>query len=80
MWGSGRRDVKVLLNNAMTVARRPLAQLGYISEVFSRFSSVPGVTMKKSVLRSSPTSEVSIGDSHGKCEDSKCVIIWDTNW
>jgi hypothetical protein len=30
---------------------------------------------KQSVLRSSPTSEVSIGDRHGKCEDAKCVII-----
>jgi hypothetical protein len=27
------------------------------------------------VLRSSLTSEVSIGDRHGKCEDAKCVII-----
>jgi hypothetical protein len=31
--------------------------------------------VKKSVLRNSPTSEVSIGDRHGKCEDVKCVII-----
>jgi hypothetical protein len=31
------------------------------------------------VLRSSPTSEVSIGDRHEKCEDAKCVIIWDSN-
>jgi hypothetical protein len=30
---------------------------------------------KESVLRSSPTSGVSIGDRHGKCEDTKCVII-----
>jgi hypothetical protein len=30
----------------MTVARRPLTQLGYISEAISRFSSVPGVTVK----------------------------------
>jgi hypothetical protein len=30
---------------------------------------------KQSVLRSSRTSEVSIGDRHGKCEDAKCVII-----
>jgi hypothetical protein len=43
--------VAVLLNNAMTVARRPLTQLGYIGEVVSRFSSVPGVTVKKSVFR-----------------------------
>jgi hypothetical protein len=65
--GSGRRDVTVLLNNAMTVARRPLTQLGYISGAISRFSSVPGVTVKKSifrkqlyerVLRSSPTSQL----------------------
>jgi hypothetical protein len=55
--GSGRRDVTTLLNNAMTVARRPLTQLGYISEVVSRFSSVPGVTVKKSVLGSSSTRE-----------------------
>jgi hypothetical protein len=62
----------------------PLTQLGYISEAISRFSSVPGVTVKNAVfrkqlyervLRSSPTSEVSIGDRHGKCEDVKCVII-----
>jgi hypothetical protein len=72
------------LNNARTVARRLLTQLGYISEAASRFSSVPGVTAKKlvfrkqlyeRVLRSSPTSEVSIGDRHGKCGDTKCVII-----
>jgi hypothetical protein len=49
--GTGRRDVTVLLNNAMTVARRPLAQLGYISEALSSFSSVPGVTVKQSVFR-----------------------------
>jgi hypothetical protein len=35
----------------MTVARRPLTQLGYISEAISRFSSVPGVTAKQSVFR-----------------------------
>jgi hypothetical protein len=49
--GNGRRDVTVLLNNAMTVTRRPLIQLGYISEAISRFSSVPGVTVKKSVFK-----------------------------
>jgi hypothetical protein len=49
--GSGRRDVTVLLNNAMTVARRPLTQLSYISEAISRFSSVPGVTVKKAVRK-----------------------------
>jgi hypothetical protein len=26
-------------------------------------------------LRNSPTSEVSIGDRHGKGEDAKCMII-----
>jgi hypothetical protein len=35
----------------MTVARRPLTQLGHISEALSRFSSVPGVTVKKAVFR-----------------------------
>jgi hypothetical protein len=35
----------------MTVARRPLTQLGYISKDVSRFSSVPGVTVKKAVFR-----------------------------
>jgi hypothetical protein len=35
----------------MTVARRPLTQLGYMSEAVSRFSSVPGVTVKRSVFR-----------------------------
>jgi hypothetical protein len=35
----------------MNVARRPLTQLGYISEAVSRFSSVPGVTVKKAVVR-----------------------------
>jgi hypothetical protein len=30
---------------------------------------------KQLVLRSSPTSEVSIGDRHGKCEHAKSVII-----
>jgi hypothetical protein len=49
--GNGRRDVTVLLNNAMTVARRPLTQFGYISKAVSRFSSVPGVTVKKSVFK-----------------------------
>jgi hypothetical protein len=49
--GSERRDVTVLLNNAMTVAGRPLTQLGYISEAICRFSLVPGVTVKKSVFR-----------------------------
>jgi hypothetical protein len=82
--GSGGRDVTVLLNDAMTVTRRPLTQLGYISEAISRFSSVPGVTVKKSVLRKqsyesvlrcSLTSEVLIGDRYGKCEDAKCVVI-----
>jgi hypothetical protein len=40
-----------MLNNAMTVARRPLTQLNYISEAVSRFSSDPGVTGKKAVFR-----------------------------
>jgi hypothetical protein len=35
----------------MIVVRRPLTQLGYISGAVSRFSSVPGVTVKKSVFR-----------------------------
>jgi hypothetical protein len=48
--GNGRRDVTVLLNNAMTVARRPLTQLGYISKAISRFSSVPGVIVKQPVV------------------------------
>jgi hypothetical protein len=30
---------------------------------------------KQSVLGSSPTSEVLVGDRHGMCEDAKCVII-----
>jgi hypothetical protein len=38
--GSGKRDVTVLLNNAMTIARMSLTQLGYISEAVSSFSSV----------------------------------------
>jgi hypothetical protein len=29
----------------------PLTQLGYISEAISRFSSVPGVTVKKLVFK-----------------------------
>jgi hypothetical protein len=29
----------------------PLTQLGYVIEAISRFSSVPGVTVKKSVFR-----------------------------
>jgi hypothetical protein len=33
-----------------------------------------------SLLSSCSTSEVSIGDRHGKCENVKCVIIWDSNW
>jgi hypothetical protein len=35
----------------MTVAKRPLTKLGYISEDISRFSSVPGVTVKQSVVK-----------------------------
>jgi hypothetical protein len=42
----------------MTVARRPLTQLGYISEAVSRFSSVPRVTVKKSVFRKQPYERV----------------------
>jgi hypothetical protein len=49
--GIGRRDVTVLLNDAMTVPRRLLTQLGYIPEAISRFSSVPGVTLKNAVFR-----------------------------
>jgi hypothetical protein len=49
--GRGIRDPTVLLNNAMTVARRPLTQLGYINEAISRFSSVPGMTVKQSVVK-----------------------------
>jgi hypothetical protein len=35
----------------MTVAKRPLTQLDYISEAVSRFSSVPGMTVQKAVFR-----------------------------
>jgi hypothetical protein len=35
----------------MTVAGRPLTQFGYISEAISRFRSVPGVTVKKSMFK-----------------------------
>jgi hypothetical protein len=35
----------------MTIAMRPLTQLGYISEAISRFSSVPGVTVRQSVFK-----------------------------
>jgi hypothetical protein len=72
----------------MTVARISLTQLGYISEAVSSFSSVFRSQFSRKVfnkqlyervLRSSPTSEVSIGDRHGKCEDAKCVIIGDSN-
>jgi hypothetical protein len=38
-------------NNAMIIAMRPLTQLGCINEAISRFSSVPGVTAKKSVFK-----------------------------
>jgi hypothetical protein len=39
----GVRDVMltVLLNNAMTVARRPLTQLGYISEALAGLVQFP---------------------------------------
>jgi hypothetical protein len=50
--GSGRRDAKVLLNNAMTVARISLTQLGYISEAVSSFSSVFRNQFSRGVLRS----------------------------
>jgi hypothetical protein len=49
--GSEKRDVTVLLKNAMTAAGRPLTQLGYIREAISRFSSVPGVTVKQSAVK-----------------------------
>jgi hypothetical protein len=49
--GSGRSDVTVLLKNGMAVARRSLTTARYISEAVSQFSSVPGVTVKKSVFR-----------------------------
>jgi hypothetical protein len=49
--GSDRRKLTVLLDTAMTVARRSLTQLGYISAAVSRFSSIPGVTAKKAVFR-----------------------------
>jgi hypothetical protein len=39
--GSGRRDVTVLLNNAMTVARRLLTEFGYISEAIIRLIQFP---------------------------------------
>jgi hypothetical protein len=48
--GSERRDVAALLRKT-TAAMIPLTQLGYISEVISRFSSVPGVTVKQSVVK-----------------------------
>jgi hypothetical protein len=51
--GSGRRDVTVLLNDAMTVARISLTQLGYISEAVSRFSSVFKEQSYESVLERS---------------------------
>jgi hypothetical protein len=35
----------------MTITRRPLTELSYVSEAVSRFSSVPGVTVKKSVFK-----------------------------
>jgi hypothetical protein len=35
----------------MTIAMRPLTQLGYISEAVSRFSSVPGVTVKQLMFK-----------------------------
>jgi hypothetical protein len=35
----------------MTVAMRPLTQLGYISEAVSSLKRVPGVTVKKSVFK-----------------------------
>jgi hypothetical protein len=94
--GSGKRDVTVLLNNAMTVAGRPLTQLGYISEAISRFCSVPGVTVKKSVFRKqlcervskSSTSEwireedIAVGSQWEwkTLRVRQCVIIWDINW
>jgi hypothetical protein len=40
---------------------------GYTSEAVS--------SSREEFLRSSPTSEVSIGDRHGKCEDVESVII-----
>jgi hypothetical protein len=65
--GSGRRDVKVLLNNAMTVARRPLTQLGYISELLAGLVQFPewlwsnqflGSSSTREFVRSSPTSQL----------------------
>jgi hypothetical protein len=50
--GSWRRDVIVLLNNAMTVARISLTQFGYISEAVGSFSSVFRSQFSRGVLRS----------------------------
>jgi hypothetical protein len=55
--GSGRRDMTVLLNNAMTVARKSLTQLGYISKAVSSFSSVFRSQFYEEFVRSSPTRE-----------------------
>jgi hypothetical protein len=49
-WGMWRNST-VERNTATTAAMIPLTQLGYISEDVSRFSSVPGVTVKKSVFK-----------------------------
>jgi hypothetical protein len=62
----------------MAVARISLTQLGYISEALSRFGSVPGVTVKKSV-RKEQSQEVNSRSKFSarvsKCEDVESVII-----
>jgi hypothetical protein len=48
---------------------------GFIRGTEMSTQSVFRKQLYERILRSSPTSEVSIGDRHGKCEDAKCVII-----
>jgi hypothetical protein len=56
---------KQTLNNGTTLFRGVRAE-----EISWRPAAI-----QSQFVRSSPTSEVSIGDRHGKC-----VIIWDSNW
>jgi hypothetical protein len=52
---------------------------GYISSVTNITRAVCNEQFYGSVFGSSCTSEVSIGDRHGKCEDVECVVIRDSS-
>jgi hypothetical protein len=60
----------------MTVARRPLTQLGYISEAASSFKRVPGVTAKKADFRKQLYERVCKEQSYERvCKGSSTSVV-----